>query len=227
MNTKVFYSLFICFALLSNDLFAQSAAAIKGSVLRIDNGEPVAFALLTLHTTEDSTQTLAYVSSDANGGFSIAQPTGKACFIKAALIGYKPAYVSVPGIFQAPDSLITIFMEPSSFNLKEVVISSVQTVRQSKDTLVYRADSFRDSTERNLEDLLGKLPGVQVAANGKISVWGQEIKKILIDGDDMSGKNYQLMSRNLNAEIADKIQIIQNFSENRLLYLTPPTFQHG
>lgn len=85
------------------------------------------------------------------------------------------------------------------------------------DTLVFSADRFKRPDALRLEQLLSNLPGFQVDPNGNISFNGRPIKKLMLDGDDLTAENYQLISRNLRSLMVDSIQVIEKFNENRLL----------
>ncbi|MGL6268253.1 MAG: hypothetical protein ACRC2O_10000, partial [Chitinophagaceae bacterium] len=68
-----------------------------------------------------------------------------------------------------------------------------------------------------MEDLLKNIQGFNLGNDGKISFNGKEVDRILIEGEDLTEKNYQLLSRNLNANLVDKVQVINNFSTDRLI----------
>jgi ribosomal protein S17E len=65
--------------------------------------------------------------------------------------------------------------------------------------------------------LLSNVPGFQVDPNGRISFNGKPIKKLMLDGDDLTAENYQLISRNLRSLMIDSIQVLERYNENRLL----------
>ena len=102
--------------------------------------------------------------------------------------------------------------------LEDIYIEAKRTpIKLKTDTTEYNASSFVDGSERVIEDLLKKLPGVRVEEDGKIKFKGQEISKLLIGGDDLFDRNYKTGSRNISIDVVDKIQAIENYSDNHLL----------
>jgi hypothetical protein len=101
--------------------------------------------------------------------------------------------------------------------LKEVIISENRKITRKKDTLVYDAEKFKDGSEKVVEDLLKKLPGIKVSDNGEIKFNGKSIKKMLLDGDDLFDNQYIVGSKNMDASLLDKVEVIEKYNENSLL----------
>ncbi|OUS00419.1 TonB-dependent receptor [Flavobacteriales bacterium 33_180_T64] len=80
------------------------------------------------------------------------------------------------------------------------------------DTLVYNADSFKDGTERKLEDVLKKLPGVEINDDGQIEVEGKVVSKVMVDGKDFFDGDSKLATKNIPANAVDKVQVLKNYS---------------
>lgn len=179
-------------------------------------GNPLPFVNI-LTQQNDSSSIIAFTFTNEKGYFSFTTSRPQTLVVKATLLGFQ----AEPFIFNEKDKIPEILnfkFSPYNFVLKEAIVRANGRIIEKSDTTTFRADAFRDSTERNLEELLAKLPGVEVdRITGVISVQGKPIKKILIEGDDLTGKNYQLMSKNMTADVVDKIQIIDKFNENKLL----------
>jgi CarboxypepD_reg-like domain len=192
-----------------------TAQILRGSIQDSLN-QPLPFVNIYIQESDDAT-IVAFSASNTEGVFEITlEKPMKRFLLKAALLGYETKIISVENS-DNPLPKFDFKLNPKSFSLKEVVISGSNKIIQKSDTITFNADKFRDSTERNLEELLAKIPGVDVSKDGVISVQGKPIKKILIEGDDLTGRNYQMMSKNMTAYVVDKIQIIDKFSENKLL----------
>ena len=101
--------------------------------------------------------------------------------------------------------------------LSTVVIESDKKIDLKRDTIVYKVSSFTDKTERTVEDVLKKIPGIEIDNNGNIKAQGQNIQKILIEGDDLADSNYKIISQNLDAQVLDKVEVINNYDENPVL----------
>jgi hypothetical protein len=81
------------------------------------------------------------------------------------------------------------------------------------DTLVYNTDSFKDGTERKLEDVLEKLPGVDINDDGQIEVEGKVVGKVMVEGKDFFDGDSKLATKNIPANAVDKIEVLKNYSE--------------
>ncbi|MDX1315416.1 MAG: carboxypeptidase-like regulatory domain-containing protein, partial [Eudoraea sp.] len=86
-------------------------------------------------------------------------------------------------------------------------------VQVKGDTVVYNADSFQNGTERNLEDVLEKLPGVEINDDGQIEVEGKVVNKLMVNGKDFFDGDTKLASKNIPSKAVDKIQVLRNYSE--------------
>jgi hypothetical protein len=212
MKTNLIY--FFYFIILSfNRVEAQTI--LKGYALD-SLGNPLPFVNVFTQQS-DSGSIIAFTATNEKGYFSFSTPRPKMLRINATLLGYQTVILSFAETDKIPETL-NFILNPQSFVLKEAVVRANGRIIEKSDTVTFKADAFRDSTERNLEELLAKLPGVDIDKNtGAISVQGKPIKKILIEGDDLTGHNYQLMSKNLMADVVDKIQIIDKFNDNKLL----------
>ncbi|WP_411766640.1 carboxypeptidase regulatory-like domain-containing protein [Winogradskyella sp. A3E31] len=81
------------------------------------------------------------------------------------------------------------------------------------DTLIYNADSFKNGSERKLEDVLEKLPGVEINADGQIEVEGKPVSKVMVNGKDFFDGDSKLATKNIPSNAVDKVQVLRNFSE--------------
>ncbi len=215
MNNKT-QSVILLFLIASSlTLTAQKPLILRGTV-RDSLNQPLPFVNIYVQES-DNAPIVAFSASNTEGVFELTLENPlKAFLIKAALLGYETKAIKV----ENSENTLPKFdfkLNPKAFSLKEVIVSASNKIVQRSDTITFNADRFRDSTERNLEELLAKIPGIEVDKNGGISVQGKPIKKILIEGDDLTGRNYQLMSKNMMADVVDKIQIIDKFTDNKLL----------
>jgi hypothetical protein len=192
----------------------QAQVRVSGRVEGIDK-KPLALVNILAYQIENKDTTLTkYAISDAKGLFSLSLPKNQKHLIKAKALGYADGSLLV----SPKDSVVfhTFTLLPKAIELREVVVKS-PPVRANNDTTTFKAKAFIDGSERNVEDLLRKLPGVRVAENGKITVHGKAVDKVMIEGEDLFSKNYQIITRSLAAGALDKVEAIDNYSENPLL----------
>ncbi|CAM3800876.1 hypothetical protein FLGE108171_15420 [Flavobacterium gelidilacus] len=102
--------------------------------------------------------------------------------------------------------------------LKEVVLVSKQNPFKIKnDTVVFNVSKYSDGSEKKVEDLLKKLPGIEVDANGSIKYKGKQLETVTLDGDNIFNSNYKLGTKNINIDMVDEIEAIDNYTNNLLL----------
>ncbi|TGD57440.1 TonB-dependent receptor [Flavobacterium humi] len=97
-------------------------------------------------------------------------------------------------------------------------LAAVEVVREMPvsikgDTIIYNADSFKNGTERKLEDVLKKLPGVEVNKDGEIEVEGKKVQKVMVEGKDFFDGDTKIATKNIPADALDKIQVLRNYNE--------------
>ncbi len=97
--------------------------------------------------------------------------------------------------------------------LDEVEVVYEMPVTVKGDTVVYNADSFKNGTERKLEDVLEKLPGVEINEEGQIEVEGKVVNKLMVNGKDFFDGDTKLATKNIPSKAVDKIQVLRNYSE--------------
>ena len=106
-----------------------------------------------------------------------------------------------------------ITLESGGIELEGVEIVREMPVSIKGDTIVYNADSFKSGTERKLEDVLKKLPGVEVNADGEIEVEGKKVTKLMVEGKDFFDGDTKLGVKNIPADAIDKVQVLRNYNE--------------
>lgn len=114
---------------------------------------------------------------------------------------------------QAKERLDSII---NSLELKEVVVTA-KKIKQSGDTISYSAATYRGKNDKTLEDLLRKMPGIEVKADGQITYNGQWINEFYIEGLDMLGGNYGVATRNIDAKDIGSVQVLRNHQDVKLL----------
>lgn len=106
-----------------------------------------------------------------------------------------------------------------SFNLIEdntldqIELTYEMPVTIKGDTLIYNADSFKNGTERKLEDVLKKLPGVEINDDGQIEVEGKVVGKVMVEGKDFFDGDTKLATKNIPANAVDKIEVLRNHAD--------------
>ncbi|MDW8302772.1 MAG: carboxypeptidase-like regulatory domain-containing protein [Bacteroidia bacterium] len=211
-NTFLFY-----FTLYTAFLTALKTEAqdilLKGSVKDSLTREPIAGAILTIKQHPQGL-ILQFGETNNKGYFEIAAPKKPNLTLDIALLGYKTRsyYIDTTKTTQYFD----VTLISTSINLKETIVIENKP-QAEKDTLEYRLKDLIQAGDKNIEDVIKKIPGVEIDQKGKITHNGKPISRILIDGDDIKGSNYQKITKVLPAQAVDTIQIIDKYSDNPLL----------
>lgn len=98
-------------------------------------------------------------------------------------------------------------------SLDAVELTYEMPVTVKGDTIVYNADSFKNGSERKLEDVLEKLPGVEINDDGQIEVEGKTVSKLMVNGKDFFDGDTKLATKNIPSNAVDKVQVLRNYAE--------------
>ncbi len=205
--------IFCLFLLTYTLVFAAEANyTITGTVIDASSKEPVEAASISLLNAKDS----SYVAgglSNAKGLFSLAAGKKAAYLLHITYLGYKSFYQNV-NISSPNVNVGTISLAPDEIVLQEaVVIGKKPEIIVKKDTVEYDAGSYKTTENAVIEDLLKRLPGVEVDKDGNVTVNGKEVKKFLVDGKEFFTDDPKVASKNLPAEMVDKLQVVNRKSE--------------
>ena len=191
--------------------FAQAIYSVKVRALEEKTGHPVAFATASV-TVKGEKEALKYTLTDDQGYATVTKLKKGSYTFRVELMGYK-SYVREITIEKNMD-LGTIRMADDAIALDAAQISAVgNPIIVKKDTIEYAASSFKTSDNDMLEELLKKLPGVEVEADGSITANGETIKKITIDGKTFFLDDPQLASKNIPAKIIEKVKVVEKKSD--------------
>jgi len=150
----------------------------------------------------------SYVLSDVNGKYKLKLSKNTKYNIQVSYIGLRTINDSIS---TKEINLIKSYTLRSDIILDEVVVKMPIVVRG--DTLIYNADSFKNGTERKLEDIIDKLPGVEINETGQIEVEGKVVNKLMVNGKDFFDGDTKIGTKNIPSNAVDKIQVLRNYSE--------------
>ena len=190
----------------------QNTVALSGSLIDSE-GEPLIEATVKLLSARDS-QFVKGTTTNFDGVFKMAQIKPGRYILTASYIGYEPLDTTLRLGRTANVKLKPILMRSSSIMLKEAVVHGVKTpIKVMEDTVEYNADSYHTQPNAVVEDLLKRLPGVEVGTDGAITANGKTVSKILIDGKEFFSDDPQVASKNLPANMIEKLQVVDRKSD--------------
>ncbi|MFD2036846.1 TonB-dependent receptor family protein [Belliella marina] len=212
MNSKLSLSLF--FLLLAGlNSYAQNTRWTLSGNLRDENSQPLSSATITLLDLSDSTL-LTFGVSNAKGEFSISNIREEAILMQVSFMGFETILekVSRPENSQSLN-LGVLTLKEKTAEMDEFTLEDIAPITIKKDTIEYHADAFKTQPNANVEDLLKRLPGIEVDQEGNIKAQGETVNRVLVDGKEFFGTDPKLATKNLLAEAISKVQILDRKSE--------------
>ena len=153
----------------------------------------------------------SYGITNDKGKFQLTLKPNTSYIIKVSYLGMKSKEFTL--LTQSTNLVQNIVMDGAGIELEGVEIVREMPVSIKGDTIVYNADSFKSGTEKKLEDVLKKLPGVEVNADGEIEVEGKKVSKLMVEGKDFFDGDTKLGVKNIPADAIDKVQVLRNYNE--------------
>ena len=189
-----------------------SAADVKGLLVDNNDQTPLISATVQLLSARDSSLVKGVVS-DVNGHFRFTGVARGKYVAKVSYVGYETTSVAI-SVGDATVDLGKIAVKENSIVLRDAEVTAVRAeVKVMEDTVEYNADSYKTQPNAVVEDLLKRLPGVEVGSDGKITAQGKEVTKILVDGKEFFSDDAKVASRNIPVDMVDKLQVIDRKSD--------------
>lgn len=202
-------------ALLCAILFAATAFSqtnnVTGSIQDANEKKAVKNAVVALLTPKDSIL-YRFTRSGADGSFILknVKPGNYILMTTHPLFGDLLDNIEIK---ETALQLGTVALTSKSKLLQEVIVKSGSPIKIKGDTTIYTADSFKVSANANVEELLKKLPGIQVDKNGEIKAMGEKVEKVLVDGEEFFGDDPGMAVKNLRADAVKEVQVFDKKSE--------------
>lgn len=205
----IIFCLFVCII-----SFTQKGGSVKGIVFDTIAKQPVSAATITVLQRKDSSL-VTFTMTNSRGEFTLSNVS----FGDYRLLVTHVSYHNVNKYFEITETkkeidLSNIELSDKSKVLEEVVVQSeAPPVTLIGDTVQYNAGSFKTKPNAVVEDLLKKMPGIQVEKDGTVKAQGQEVKKVLVDGKEFFGNDPKIATKNLPADAVDKVQVYDKQSD--------------
>lgn len=197
----------LIFLLLAFSAGAQSIT-MQGYV-RDSVGNPLEMASV-MATNEVTGKTDSYNITNSKGHFILRLSANTVYTVQVSYVGFKQQHIAITTCIT--DIVQQIVLE-QGVELDNLEIVREMPVSIKGDTILYNSDSFTNGTERKLEDILKKLPGIEVNSDGQITAEGKTISKLMVDDKDFFDGDTKLGVKNIPADAVDKIEVLRNYSE--------------
>jgi hypothetical protein len=201
----------LIFLSLTNIAFSQRLT-VKG-VVSDSTSKPVEYATVTLLRASDSSLA-TFGRTMENGSFTVGNVPADNYILKISFIGYKTHQQKIDKSQSGTVDLGKIIMEEASAMMQEITIKGERApVSFKKDTIEFNADAFKTMPNANVEDLLKKMPGIEIDKDGNIMVNGERVQKITVNGKAFFGTDPKIATQNLASKAIDKIQVFDKKSD--------------
>jgi len=204
------------FFVLMSGITAAQKFTVKGQ-LKDSVGTLPGATIMVLQQKDSSL--VQFGVSNAEGKFEIKNVTVGDYLLKISFTGYESHWQRFSPQLQDRLELDwgLISMHQKVKQLNEVVVKGEKDpVKVKRDTIEYNASSFKVKANANVEDLLKKLPGVEVDNSGTITAQGEQVQRVMVDGKEFFGQDPKLATRNLPADAVDKVQVYDKKSDQTI-----------
>lgn len=214
MKHSYFLPLAFILALSVSPGSAIDAQNLISGVVSGEDGKALIAATVTLHQPGES-DIIAFALTDVGGKFEITTSLTGQLEIRTRALGRQTDTLRVQIPIKEP---LQISLPVANNELPEAIVRVDRlAITEKGDTTTFNVGEFRDSTDRKIEEVLRKLPGVRVKEDGSIEVNGKPLHRLLVEGSDLFGQDYQLGSKNINARDIGTIEVVDNYEANPIL----------
>ncbi|MDA8886054.1 carboxypeptidase-like regulatory domain-containing protein [Bacteroidia bacterium] len=186
--------------------FSANAQYSLSGTLTNPQDDPVPYASIALSSTID-TSVIQFAVAKEDGSYTMKGIDSGKYILVIACVGYDVEHklISISDNVENNNIVLT----SGAVSMKEIMISAKRIpILMNGDTVIYNSSSFKTQSNASVEDLIKKMPGIQVAKDGSVSSEGKAITKILINGNEFFGGNIEAATKNLDASLVDKVEVI-------------------
>ena len=191
---------------------SYSQITISGE-LRDENKKPIISASIILK--DHLSNIISYTHSNELGKYDLKTTKIGNFILTANSMGFEQKSIEITIEKNNDRKTFDFNLISKATEIKEIIITSTRPITIKKDTIVFDAKSFAQGNEQVVEDLLKKIPGLNIDANGTIKVGNQEIENIMIDGDDMFDRGYKLLTKNMPVNPIEKVELYQKLFQQQ------------
>ncbi len=209
--TRLTMLAFILFVAISNG-FSQEPGSVKGTVTDTLNKQNLSNAVVAVLRAKDSVL-VKFTRTSKEGNFDLPNLIAGKYIVMVSYPAYAD-YVDVINITTGITDLGKIPVITKATLLQEVIVKqTIGSIRMKGDTTEYKADSFKVSANADVQELLRKMPGIQVNSKGEITAQGERVQKVLVDGEEFFSDDPAVVTKNLRADAVDKVQSFDKKSD--------------
>lgn len=205
MNRLITYLIFLFVA-----VGAVAQVNVTGTVVDKESNEPLTGASVIVKGADGKIK--KYATSKGDGGFAMSLPSVAGCRLEVSMMSFAKKTIPLDSV----SFPLTVFLEPGTTLLKEVTVKA-DRIREQGDTISYTVGSFAQAQDRSIGDVLKRMPGIDVANNGKIQYQGEDINKFYIEGSDLLGGKYGIATNGISHEDVGAVEVMENHQPMQVL----------
>jgi hypothetical protein len=198
--------------ILTTTIAFSQQTSLSGHLIN-EEGEPLMYATAVLLTPIDSTMAY-YAVSDEDGSFLIKNIKQGKYILQAGFMGYESYFKKIDCPMASGNDLGSIVMLSKIETLAEYQVNADRIpILIKKDTVEYVANAFKTKTDDVVEELLKKLPGIEVDRAGNIKAHGEDVQRVMVDGKEFFSNDPTVATKNLPANAIDRVQVYNKKSD--------------
>ncbi len=202
----------ILFLLIGATAFSQQSS-LKGTITDTLNKQNLFNAVISVLRAKDSVL-VKFTRTDANGNFQLKNLQAGNFILMVSYPSYADYVEKIEVEAGKEKALGSLPLITKANLLQEVIVRQrVGAIRVKGDTTEYKADSFHVSANADVQELLRKMPGIQVNSKGEITAQGEKVQKILVDGEEFFSDDPAVVTKNLRADAVEKVQAFDKKSD--------------
>ncbi|MCF6298072.1 MAG: carboxypeptidase-like regulatory domain-containing protein [Flavobacteriaceae bacterium] len=205
----------IFYIVLLSSINIYSQEYILQGTLKDSKNELIISASIVLKETTG--KIIANTFTDEFGKYELKTEKLGQFILIANSMGFEQKTIEIKIENKNENKTIDFILTTKVTELNEIILETSRPITIKNDTIVFDANFFRQGNEQVVEDLLKRIPGLNIEEDGTIKIGNEEIEKIMIDGDDMFGKGYRILSKNMPANPIAKVELYKNYSNNKHL----------
>ena len=191
-------------------LMATAQVDVTGTVVDKESSEPLTGASVIVKGADGKIK--KYATSKGDGGFAMSLPSVAGCRLEVSMMSFAKKTIPLDSV----SFPLTVQLEPGATLLKEVTVKA-DRIREQGDTISYTVGSFAQAQDRSIGDVLKRMPGIDVANNGKIQYQGEDINKFYIEGSDLLGGKYGIATNGISHEDVGAVEVMENHQPMQVL----------
>jgi hypothetical protein len=208
VHSKIKKTYFFLFLLVTTFSFSQNIT-FQGIVKDTTNAPLEMANVMAVNQVTKAVD--SYSITNDKGKFQLLLKANATYSVRFSFLGLKTKNLTIATKTEDISQAITLNADATELAGVEIVREMPVSIKG--DTIIYNADSFKTGTERKLEDVLKKLPGVTVNADGEVEVEGKKVSKLMVEGKDFFDGDTKLGVKNIPADAIDKVQVLRNYNE--------------